>query len=150
MIISPKKTKSMVISKDPTRCKLEVDNKIFQQKRSISYLGVLMHSYGDTGAEVSQQVKKANRIAGCLKYTIWCNTHLRTETKPKIYRTVIRPIMTYTTETRPGTTRTKRLMQTCEMKIVRDITGKSLWDRQRSIDPRQRCNIENINGWTLK
>jgi hypothetical protein len=140
----------MVISKDPIRCKLEVDSKIIQQERSISYLGILMHSYGDTEAEVAQQINKANRIAGCLKHTIWRNKHLRTETKAKIYKTVVRPIMTYTAETRPDTTRTKRMMETCEMKIVRDITGKTLWDRQRSTDLRQNCNIENINEWTLK
>ncbi|XP_050500998.1 uncharacterized protein LOC126880959 [Diabrotica virgifera virgifera] len=109
-----------------------------------------MHSSGDTEEEVPEQINKTNRISECLvKYIIWRNTHLRSETKAKTYRIVVRPNMTYTAETGPDSTRTKRLMETCEMKIVRNITGKSLWNRQRSIDLRQSCNM-NINGWTLK
>lgn len=60
---------------------------------------------------------------------------MRSETKAKIYKTAVGPIMTYTAETRPDATRTKRLMERCEMKIVRDITEKTLWDRQRKQRP---------------
>lgn len=40
MIISPEKTKCMVISKEPKRCKLGLDNKIIEQIMTFNYLGV--------------------------------------------------------------------------------------------------------------
>ncbi|CAG9827424.1 unnamed protein product, partial [Diabrotica balteata] len=52
---------------------------------------------------------RANRAADCLNKTIWRNKNIGKETKGRIYKTVIRPIMTYAAETRPDTERTKRL-----------------------------------------
>ncbi|KAK5642107.1 hypothetical protein RI129_008274 [Pyrocoelia pectoralis] len=55
------------------------------------------------------------------------NKHLKIEIKSSIYKTTIRPIMTYTAGTRPDTIKTKRLLETKEMKIPRKITGKTHW-----------------------
>jgi hypothetical protein len=55
--------------------------------------------------------------------------------------------MTYAAETRPDTERTKRILETAEMKTLRKIDGKTLWDRARSTDIRRRCKVENIKNW---
>uniref|UniRef100_A0A6P7F5U2 Uncharacterized protein LOC114326842 n=1 Tax=Diabrotica virgifera virgifera TaxID=50390 RepID=A0A6P7F5U2_DIAVI len=67
--------------------------------------------------------------------------------KRRIYKTVIRPKMTYGAETRSDTERTRRLLETAEMKTLRKIDGKTLWDRVRSTDIRRRCKVDNINNW---
>ena len=58
--------------------------------------------------------------------------------------------MTYTAETRPETTKTKRLLQTTEMKILRRIAGKTLLDLERNENIRTACNVDDINEWVHK
>ena len=58
--------------------------------------------------------------------------------------------MTYTTETRPDTAKTKRLLETTEMKVLRGIAENTLLDRETSENIRI-CRIEeDINCWVLK
>lgn len=147
MKISPEKLKCMVISKEPIRCKLEIDTKIIEQVMKFEYLGIPISSYSELDREVQQQIIKANRVAGCLNYTIWNNKHLQAEMKTRIYKSAIRPIITYTAETRPDTKKIERMVETTEMKILRRIDGKTLRDRTRSQDIRNKYNVTNINEW---
>lgn len=70
MKISAEKTKSVVISKEPIRCKLEIDNQIIEQVMAIKYLGIKLTYNNNIEEEVKEQTLKANRIAGCLNDTI--------------------------------------------------------------------------------
>lgn len=90
------------------------------------YLGLEISGYRDVETEVRQQTTKAIRVAACLNDTIWKNKHIEVEAKSRIYKSAIRSIMTYATETRPDTTKIKRLLETSEMKILRKITEKTL------------------------
>ncbi|XP_044749727.1 uncharacterized protein LOC123310328 [Coccinella septempunctata] len=128
MLISVEITKCM--SREPLRGKLEVDGKVIKHESSFGYLS---------------QVARANKVAGCLNNTIWKNRNLRMETKTPIYKTTIRPIMIYTAETRPDTFKTRRLLETTEMRVLRRITGKTMRDRERSENIRRECKTKNIN-----
>lgn len=149
MVISTSKTKSLTTSKIPVRCKLVVDDQIIQQEMKFKYLGIELSGFGDVESEVRQQTNKALRVAGCLNDTIWKNKYLQTETKSRIYKATIRPIMTYTAETRPDTTKTKRILETGEMKVLRKIVGKTLLDRERNENIRRSCQVDNINEWVV-
>ncbi|XP_045479646.1 uncharacterized protein LOC123684404 [Harmonia axyridis] len=87
---------------------------------------------------------RANKIAGCLNDTIWRNKHLNIKTKAKIYKSIIRPNMNYTAETRPDTSKRRRMLETAEMNILRRISGKILYDRKRSNDIRKLCEVKKI------
>ena len=76
-------------------------------------------------------------------------TNIRTEAKARIYKTPIRPILTYAAETRPETSETKRILETTEMKTARKIAGKTLMDKERSENIRQTCGIDKIRDWAL-
>lgn len=76
--------------------------------------------------EISDQAKKASRIAVCLNITICNNKSINTENKSRIYKTAISLIMTYTAGTRPKTTRTKSIMEIAEIRILRKVVGKTL------------------------
>jgi hypothetical protein len=65
----------------------------------MKYLGIRFSSYGNIEDEVKEQVTEANSVAGCLNDTIWRNIYIRKETKSRIYKAVVRPIITYTVET---------------------------------------------------
>ena len=61
--------------------------------------------------EVKHQAAKPLRISGCLNDTIWNNKHLRKEVKVRIYKSVVRPILTYAAETRPETAKTTQILE---------------------------------------
>jgi len=84
--ISSKKTKSLIISKEPLHCKLQVYNTPIEQVTSFNYLGVQFTSSKDLTTEVKHQAIKASRISGCLNETIWSNKYLRNEAKVRFYK----------------------------------------------------------------
>lgn len=145
--ISTKKTKVLTVSKEPIRCKLQLYDKVVEQVNHFQYLGVMITSHKDLIAEVNQQIVKASRISGSLNDTIWNNKYLQLETKTRIYKTVVRPILTYGAETRAETTRSKQLINTVEMKTLRKIVGKTRLDKIKNADIRNQCQIQEIGEW---
>ncbi|XP_056642632.1 uncharacterized protein LOC130449023 [Diorhabda sublineata] len=136
MLISASKTKCMTTSKTPLRCMLVVNDQIIHRVTKFKYLGIEISGFGDVENEVREQTTKTLRIAACLNENIWRNKHIGIEAKSRIYKATVRPIMTYTVETRPETAKTKRMMETAEMKVLRRIAGKTLLDR-------------DVNEWVL-
>ena len=45
------------------------------------------------------------------------------------YKTVVRPILTYAVKIRTDTTKTREILEVCEMKSLRRIAGKTRMDR---------------------
>ena len=144
------KTRAITTSKTPLRCELEVNGKSVQQEMKVKSLGIEISGYGDIETEVKGQAMKAARTAACLNNTIWSNKHMGIETKLRIYKAAIRPILKYTVETRPKTSKTKQILETTEMKVVRKIAGRTLFDRKRSEEIRRMYKIHNINDWVLQ
>lgn len=61
---------------------------------------------------------------------------------------MIRPILTYTAETRVGTSKPD-MLETAEMSILRRIQENTLKDQIRSDEIRWKCSTEDINKWAL-
>ena len=93
------------------------------------------------------QTTKAARISGCLYNLIWLNKYKSTDCKVRIYKTNVRPVLTYASETRAETTYTQQLLRTTEMKIIRAIRGKTLGDKIHSDQLRQLSVIQDIIKW---
>lgn len=68
-------------------------------------------------------------MSACTYGTIWKNKHRTTKSQMKIYKTAVRHILTYVTETSADT----------------KITGVSLRDKQKSKTIREQCGIKNIS-----
>ena len=94
MEISTTKTKSLVISKEPIRCKLVVENHPIEQVMSFQYLGVNTTSDRNLISEVRSQTTKFNNLSGCLRDVIWKNKFMLNQNKDRIYKNCIRPIIT--------------------------------------------------------
>ena len=90
---------------------------------------------------------KASLISGYLWDIIWRNKYMSIDSKTRIYKTCVRPIMTYAIETRAKKATTKRLLRTTEMRTLRGITGCSLRDHIRSNDIRTQCGILDVVRW---
>jgi hypothetical protein len=91
---------------------------------------------------------KAAPISGCLYYTIWRNKYMSTDCKVRIYKTGVRPLLTYASETKAETAYTQQRLRTIEMKTRRAIHGKTLRDKIRSDHLRHLSAIQDINKWT--
>ncbi|CAH0383760.1 unnamed protein product [Bemisia tabaci] len=74
--------------------------------------------------------------------------HEAKESKVRVYKTVVRPVLTYAAETRADTKRTKQQLRTVEMKVLRKIAGFTLRDRQTNESIREECQIQDIAKWT--
>jgi hypothetical protein len=72
---------------------------------------------------------------------------MSTECKVRIYKTNVRPVLTYASETRAETTHTQQLLRTTDMKIIRAIHGKTLRDKIRSDQLRHLSGIQEIIKW---
>ncbi|XP_044760904.1 uncharacterized protein LOC123318360 [Coccinella septempunctata] len=147
MQISTTKTKSLVISKEPKRCKLVVADQPIEQVMTFSYLGVQISSNQDRTYEVREQASKACRMAGALRDVIFNNKYMSKQSKTRIYKTCVRPIMTYAIETRADNKRTKSILRTTEMKILRTISGYTLRDRKRNTAILEECQVQDIVKW---
>jgi len=55
--------------------------------------------------------------------------------------------MIYTAEPKSGISKTKCLLETTEMRILRSISGKTLLDKARSEEMRKSCEAEDINEY---
>mgnify|MGYP000595510360 CR=1 FL=1 len=78
-------------------------------------------------------------------FSVKHNLHKSTNTR--IYKAVIRPISTYASETRADTSRTKQILETNEMNILRKIVHKTRRDKVRSEEIRRQLNIQAIGDW---
>ena len=78
--------------------------------------------------EVSHQAIKASKISGCLDDTVWSNKFLSIEPKVHIYKSAVKPILTYTAETRTDTAKTSKLLEVTEMNTLR-IVNKTKMDQ---------------------
>ena len=94
-----------------------------------------------------EQVNKAAVVAERLKNAVWRNRDMLKESKVRVHKTCVRPIMTYGIETRADTTRTKNLLRTTEMKTLRPIAGVTLRDRVRNSEIRRICEVEDVVRW---
>ena len=74
---------------------------------------------------------------------------MRKETKSKVYKATVRPIMTYGLETKAETHththKNSQMLEANQMKVLRKIVGKTKIGRKRSQQIRESCGIQPIN-----
>ena len=101
------KTKSLTIAKNNIKCEIKLKGTTIEQVQKFNYLGVEISAKRDLKQEVKMQTTKAARISGCLYNLIWLNKYMSTDCKVRIYKTNVRPVLTYASETRAETTYTQ-------------------------------------------
>jgi hypothetical protein len=79
---------------------------------------------------------------------IWWNKYLRSETKVRLYKSAVGPVLTCSAEKRADTS--KKTSETTEMNTVRKRVGKTRLDHVSNQDIRQQCGIQPIGEWILK
>ncbi|KAG1675791.1 putative inactive 1-aminocyclopropane-1-carboxylate synthase-like protein 2 [Nymphon striatum] len=113
----------MEVSRDPSLEESQViDGMPIQVTTPFKYLGSVVTSDGRITEELNCRLGAANRCLRSLD-DIMRKKRVSKTTKMRIYKTVIRPILTYGCETWPMTADTERNFRTFENRILRRITG---------------------------
>lgn len=122
--VNVSKTKYMKYQRAGTdnATEIEIDDCIFQKVESFNYLGVRLASNNDGTEEVKARVQAGYRAYFTNK-DILRDRQIRKETKIKIYRTLIRTVVTYAAETMCFTRREEEQFRVFERKIMRVILG---------------------------
>jgi hypothetical protein len=92
------------------------------------YLGTIFHQCGKIQQDVNNRVTKCKRAYYQINQTIFGKKEINPQTKLKVYRTVLEPILLYSSESWPARGRDISKITASEMKCLRRISGKTKRD----------------------
>lgn len=123
--INVDKTKYMQMTTNiarQNRNDLTVENSSFQNVTIFTYLGAEINSENKTGEEIQRRIMAGNK-AYSANIKLITSRSLSRATKVKIYKTLIRPVVTYGAETWNITAANATKLRVFERKIIRRIYG---------------------------
>ena len=123
--MNEKKTKYMIVSatqKGRQTQNWKVGDEVFERMSSFKYLGNVIHKEGTISDCVKDRIQVGNR-AYAAKYHILKSKIIKRSSKLQIDKTLIRPGVTYGSETWTLTKSDENLLRIFERKIVRKIYG---------------------------
>ena len=144
MNISTSKTKCVIFTKEPLRSKLVMEDKPTEQVMQFRYLTVDISNAQDSAKDLRSQINKTSALSEFLRDIVQPNPYMRTDSKIGIYKTCIRPIITYGTEMCEDTDKMKSILRVAEMKTWRMIVGKTRGDGVRNTDIREQCEYKML------
>ena len=125
LVVNEDKTKYMKTGGATQEDVVYIGGQRFAVVDSFVYLGALVRADGDISESIKARITSANRcFYGLVR-------HLRSklltkETKLHIYKTIIRPVLLYGSETWPLTRSDENLLHMFERKVLRTIFGAKL------------------------
>jgi hypothetical protein len=112
---------------------LTIDNFTFENVETFNYLGSILNADNKMNMEVAEKIAKGNKAYYANSKLIKSKL-LKKNTKMKIYKTMIRAVITYTSQTLTLTTKDGNNLHIFERQILRKIS-----------DP---VNIDNV--WRIR
>ena len=79
-----------------------------------------------------------------LLYPLLRDKYIPQKVKILIYKTILRPLLTYGSEAWVLTSKTRSKLQAAEMRALRLIYGVTRLDRRRNVDIQQELDVESI------
>ena len=123
--INDQKTKYMVCARTGIRdhaSELRVGSHTFEKVDNFIYLGSEISSEGNINSEIQRRIHAGGRLYNAYKPLLQSKL-LKATSKLRLYRTIIRPVVTYAGETWCMTEKTKETLRSFERKILRKIFG---------------------------
>ena len=121
--VNNQKTKYMTIEIEITTGEdIKIRNQTFEKVNQFKYLGSLLNERNELIIEIKERISAGNR-AYFSSQKILKNKNITRETKKTLYKTVIRPAVTYASETWTLTKTAENLLNTWERKVLRKIYG---------------------------
>ena len=125
MEINEKKTKYMVTSTYEHRRNsgdLRIGNKIFEAVQSFQYLGNITSNTNNNNKCITERIMMGNK-AYYANRQLFNSSLISRNSKLQIYRTLVRPVITYGSESWILTMEEERALAVFERKILRKIYG---------------------------
>lgn len=123
--INETKTKYMGVTRRDmanTSAAIKIGKYTFEEVKYFKYLGVIISNKNEEDMEINQKIQAGYR-AFYRQKIIMNNKNLSKKTKLKVYKTTIRPILTYAAENMCLTLRQEEQLKIFERKIIRKIYG---------------------------
>ena len=125
LIVNEEKTKYLMVSatqKERQTQYWKVGEKVFEKVSSFRYLGNVIYKDGRISECVKDRIQVEN-IAYAANYHMLKSKITRRSVKMQIYKMLIRPVVTYGSETWILTKSDENLLRICERKILQKIYG---------------------------
>jgi len=155
LIINQEKTKYMPVTKKSHASyphHLEVGPYKFQVFHSFTYLGSEVNCNNDISAEIQKLILAANRCFRGLRRHL--RSHLTSRhTKILMYKVLIRPVLTYASETWTLSETNERHLSLFERKVFRCIFGAKqeigIWRKRYNYELYEKLNEPNIVNYLM-
>lgn len=132
MKINEKKTKSMIISVTTKTHQIFVGETPLEQVKSYKYLGAQINSRGNIEDEIKERIAKTGRLFNAIKGSILGKREIPEQTKVEVAKKVMKPVLTFGSETWTTTESQRKKLTSVEMRFLRKIKGKTRRDRIRN------------------
>ena len=143
--VNARKTEVMASCRDG-RQKIEVKDThdtLLKQVDAFKYLGSVIKATGGCEEEAKERVKKAwgkwREVRGVI-----CDRHIPRRVKAKVYRTIVRPVLLYGSETWALRKREEDMIMRTEMRMLRWIMGVSRLERCTNEEIRKAAGVVSI------
>jgi len=127
LIVNEKKTKYMIVSATPKGRQTQnwkVGDKVFERVSSFKYLGNVIHEEGRISERVKGRIQEGNR-AYAANHHMLKSKIIKRSAKMQIYKMLIRPVVTYGSETWTLTISDENLLRFLEGKYCGRSMGRS-------------------------
>lgn len=124
--INEEKTKYMITNENSRQRKTEqhikIYNHIFEKVNNFTYLGVIVNRHNNIQEEINKRILNSNKCYFAMIH-LFKSKYLTRTTKVRLYKTLIKPVLTYGSETWVLTEHDKSRLAVFERKILRKVYG---------------------------
>lgn len=138
------KTKIMVLGNSDVQTTIGLNNRIIEQTNSFKYLGVAIQKDGKNETEINERVNNAMKLYYAFNRTFIWKQEISQKTKLTVYKSIVKPILSFGCESWTLTKQQESKIQAVEMKYLRGIKGVTKKDKIRSETIREELKIESI------
>jgi Reverse transcriptase (RNA-dependent DNA polymerase) len=133
--------KTKIITSDGSPSMVYLDGVQLKQEKQFKYLGSLIQENKvAASAEIRSRIGQATIAFASLKWCLWKKNNVSVMTKMRIFRALILPVLLYSSETWTLLKSDTNLLETFQMRCLRQILGVSLRDCIRNETIRSRCS----------
>jgi hypothetical protein len=123
------------------RCKITINDKIFEQINEFKYLGCQISYEGER--DVKNKISKFLQVTGTINNVLKPN-QVQKSPRMKIYNTLAIPALIYGREICTLTQQDKSRLKASEMKFLRRTAGYTLLDHKKNEDVLQELNTTPV------